>query len=218
MDNLRAAHRRGCDLFITHEPTFWSHSREERATGMDAPAILKQKFLEETEMVVLRVHDIWDPWPEIGIRDSWARGLGLKRPIAEDDRKYVAVFEIPERPLGMFAKDVAKKVRPLGQDTVWALGEPLWRISRPAIGTGCGNPGMEMVEKGADAFVVCDDGFSYWRQGEKFFEMGVGVVIVSHGTSEMWGIRNLARYLGETFPGLKMEYLDKHPRYWTVPG
>jgi putative NIF3 family GTP cyclohydrolase 1 type 2 len=168
--------------------------------------------------VVLRVHDIWDPWQEIGIRDSWARGLGLKRRIAEDDRKFVAVYKIPETTLGAFAKHVAMKVKPLGQDTIWVLGKPNWQIAHPAVGTGCGTPGIEMINKGADVVVVCDDGFSYWQRGERFFEMGVGVIMVSHGTSEMWGIENLARYSSQTFPELQVTYLDQHPRYRSVSG
>jgi hypothetical protein len=75
-----------------------------------------------------------------------------------------------------------------------------------------------MINAGADVVVVCDDGFSYWSRGERFYEMSVGVIMVSHGTSEMWGIENLARYLKETFPELQVTYLDRHARYWSVSG
>lgn len=216
IENLRLAHQLRCDLFITHEPTFWHHSQDEKPFREESPGIVKQKFLEETGLVVLRVHDIWDPWPEIGIRDSWAKGLGLTKRIAEDSRKFVAVYEIPKTSLGDFAKYVAEKVRPLGQDAVWVLGESDWSISHPAVGTGCGTPGLDMIREGADLVVVCDDGFSYWHSGERFYEMGVGVILVSHGTSEMWGIENLAHYVKETFPELGVTYLDKHPKYWSV--
>jgi len=216
--NLKFAHEKGCDLFVTHEPTFWHHSPDEAPLRGEAPGIEKQKFLDETGMVILRVHDIWDPWPEIGIRDSWAAGLGLRNRIAEDDTKFVAVYKMPETTLRAFAKHVAMMVEPLGQDAVWTLGEPNWRISHPAVGTGCGTPGGEMINKGADVVVVCDDGFSYWQRGERFYEMAVGVVMVSHGTSEMWGIENLARYLDETFPELQVTYMARHARYWSLSG
>lgn len=216
MDNLKIAHENGCDLFITHEPTFWHHSQDEKPERSQFPGNIKQKFLEDTGMVILRVHDIWDPWPEIGIRDSWAKGLGLHKQVAEDERKFVAVYEIPETTLGKYANYIADKVKPLGQDSVLVLGDHNWKISHPAVGTGCGTPSLEMIDKGADVVIVCDDGFSYWHRGERFFEMGVGVIMVSHGTSEMWGIENLAQYLGKMFPSLNVMYFDKHPRYWTV--
>lgn len=218
MENLQKAYELGCELFITHEPTFWHHSQDEKPSRSEPPGILKQKFLDDTGLIILRVHDIWDPWPEIGIRDSWAKGLGLEKRLAEDGRKFVAVYEIPDTTLGTFSKHVAMKVKSLGQDSVWVLGEPNWHVSRPAVGTGCGTPGLDMISQGADVVIVCDDGFSYWSRGERFYEMGISVIMVSHGTSEMWGIENLAIYLSKTFPELKVTYLDKHPKYWTISG
>lgn len=75
-----------------------------------------------------------------------------------------------------------------------------------------------MINKSADVVVVCDDGFSYWQRGARFYEMAVGVVMVSHGTSEMWGMENLARYLDETFPELQVTYMARHARYWSLSG
>ena len=73
-----------------------------------------------------------------------------------------------------------------------------------------------MVAVGADVLIVCFDGASYWRTRQRFSELGVGVITVEHGTSEMWGLENLARYLRETFPSLTVHYLDLHARPWTV--
>ena len=42
LDNLRLAHEKGCDLFITHEPTFWHHSADEVPLRSEAPGIDKQ--------------------------------------------------------------------------------------------------------------------------------------------------------------------------------
>ena len=96
IDNLRAAHERGCELFITHEPTFWEHGPVESQWRGVEPGLTKQRFLEETGMVVLRAHDTWDNWPGIGIRDSWARGLGLTHFLAEDPTRWHGVYEIEE--------------------------------------------------------------------------------------------------------------------------
>jgi hypothetical protein len=89
-------------------------------------------------------------------------------------------------------------------------------VSRPALGVGCGGPDSDMVALGADVLIVCFDGASYWQARERFAELGVGVITVEHGTSEMWGIENLARYLDETFPALTVHYLDRHVRPYTV--
>jgi len=216
VENLRHAHELGCDLFVTHEPTFWEHSAPELRYRNVEPGLTKQRFLDRTEMVVLRVHDIWDNWPGIGIRDSWARGLGLTHFLAEDETRWHAVYAIEEMTLCEFARQVAARVQVLGQDSVQVIGDPEMIVSRPALGVGCGGPDTDMVALGADVLLVCFDGASYWQARQRFAELGVGVIAVEHGTSEMWGIENLAVYLRATFPSISVHYMDLHARPWTV--
>ncbi|MBN1581614.1 MAG: Nif3-like dinuclear metal center hexameric protein [Anaerolineae bacterium] len=216
IENLRRAHELGCDLFITHEPTFWEHEAPEMHNRSIEPGLTKQRFLDQTGLVVLRVHDIWDNWPEIGIRDSWARGLGLANFVAEDETRWHAVYAIDETTLAEFAQYVANRVKTLGQDSVQVIGDPEMLVSRPALGVGCGGPDMDMIERGADVLIVCFDGASYWQTRQRFSELGVGVITVEHGTSEMWGLENLAQYLRRTFPSLTTHALDLHARAWTV--
>ena len=217
IENLRAAHKLGCDLFVSHEPTFWEHGPVEERYRAVEPGLSKQRFLDETGMVVLRAHDTWDNWPEIGIRDSWAKGLGLTRFLGQDETRWHAVYRIEETTLAEFAKYIAGKVKALGEDSVRVTGDPKMRVSRPAVGVGCGGPDKDMVDQGADVLIVCYDGASYWQKRERFHELGVGVIAVEHGTSEMWGLENLARHLAQTFR-LRVHYLDQHVKPWTVMG
>ncbi len=214
--NLRAAHALGCELFVTHEPTFWDHPAAELRRRHVEPGLGKQRFLDETGMVVLRAHDSWDNWPGIGIRDSWARGLGLTRFLAEDETRWHAVYEIEQTTLAEFARYVAGKVKVLGEDSVRAFGDPQMKVSRPSLGVGCGGPDVDMIGRGSDVLILCHDGASYWADIQRFLELNVGVIVVEHGTSEMWGIESLARHLAETFPQLAVHYLDRHPRPWTA--
>ena len=216
IDNLRAAHELGCDLFITHEPTFWEHAPSESFNRDVEPGITKQAFLDRTGMVVLRVHDIWDNWPKIGIRDSWARGLGLTRFLGEDPTRWHGLYQVEPTTLRGFAEHVANRVAPLGEDSVRAMGDPDMAVRRVAVGVGCGGPDKDMLDMGADALVVCYDGASYWRTRERLCELGAGIIVVEHGTSEMWGLEGLAAYLAEAFPELTVHYLDLHPKPWTV--
>lgn len=134
MDNLRAAHALGCELFITHEPTFWEHGPEEITYRTVEPGLSKQRWLDETGIVVLRAHDTWDNWPGIGIRDSWARGLGLTEFVAEDPTRWHAIYRIPETTLAEFARYIAGRIKPLGEDSVRVMGDPQMRVSRPSLG------------------------------------------------------------------------------------
>ena len=215
--NLRAAVRQGCELFITHEPTFWHHwDPPDHAGRTVEPGLTKTRLLEESQLVVLRCHDVWDNWPDIGIRGSWAAWLGLTELAGESDHPWHAMYAIQPTPLREFARQVARKIAPLGEDSVSVMGEPDRVVSRPAIGVGCGGPDKDMVDLGADVLIVCYDGASYWATRQRLAELGAAVIAVEHGTSEMPGMMNLARYLGGTFPELTVHYLDKHPRTWTV--
>ncbi len=216
--DLRAAHELGCDLFVTHEPTFWEHSPEEARLRSAEPGLTKQRFLEETGMVVLRVHDIWDSWPDIGIRDSWANGLGLTKLVAEDETRWHGVYQVEPQTLRQFAAHVAGRVKALGEDSVRVMGDPERPVSRVAVGVGCLVPDKDAVDMGADALVVCYDGATYWRARERLAELGAGVIVVEHASSEMWGLESLARYLASTFPQLEMRYLARFPMPWTVSG
>ncbi|HOZ49510.1 MAG TPA: Nif3-like dinuclear metal center hexameric protein [Candidatus Hydrogenedentes bacterium] len=217
IETIRAAHAAGCDLLICHEPTFWQHSAPEDRYRTTEPGRTKQRFLEETGMVVLRIHDTWDQWPGIGIRDSWAKWLALeKRIYASTDTNYHAIYEIEPQRLVQFAAHVALLVQPLGEDSVRVMGDPNRLVSHPAIGVGCAGPDADMVEAGADVLIVCYDGAPYWAVRERLHEMGASLIVVEHGTSEIPGIRNLCEHLWTQFPDVRFLYFGEHPKPWTV--
>ncbi len=216
IENLRAAVELGCDLFVTHEPTFWQHEAPEDKLRAVEPGLTKQRLLDESGLVVLRCHDVWDSWPEIGIGDAWAEWLGLTELLARGEHGWHRVYAIEPVTLRQFARRVANLTAELGEDSVSVIGDPDRIVSRPAIGVGCGGPDKDMIDAGADVLVVCYDGASYWQVRQRLAELGAGVISVEHGTSEMPGIMKLAQYLRETFPELTVHYLDKHARTWTV--
>ncbi|MFC1736290.1 Nif3-like dinuclear metal center hexameric protein [Candidatus Hydrogenedentota bacterium] len=215
IENLRAAHEDGCELFVTHEPTFWDGRAEEVMFHDEEPSISKRKFLEETGMIVLRFHDTWDNWPKIGIRDSWAEYLGLTNFVGEASNRWHAAYDIEPQPLKDFAKHVASRVKLLGEDSVQVMGDPDRIISRPSVGVGCGGPGKDMVDIGSDCLIVCFDGTPYWRNRQRFSELGVTVITVEHGSTEIPAMDNMAKYLEDTY-GLDVKRYELHTRPWTV--
>jgi len=215
--DLRKAVELGCELFITHEPTFWEHWAPEGKNRRERGGIEKTRLLEETGLVILRCHDVWDAWPDTGIRDGWASGLGLTKLVAKSKDGWSAMYEIPETTLKRFARHVLSKVKTIGQDSVQVMGDPGMKISRPSVGVGCFTPNMDMIEKGSDCLIGTWDGnWYYWETRERFVECGVGVITVEHGTTENWGMRNCADYVRKTWPELTVHYLDLYPRPWTV--
>jgi len=217
IETIKAAHAAGCDLLICHEPTFWEHAAPEQEWRHKAPGDAKRKFLEETGMVILRAHDTMDRWPEVGIRDSWARVLGLENPPQADPADpFRAIYRMKPVRLRDFAREVARRIKPLGEDSVQVMGDPERLVSRPAIGVGCISPDAPEVEAGADVVIGCFDGASYWRSRERLHEMGAAVITLEHGTTEMPGMESLYKHLAGKFPQIQFEYFANHPRPWTV--
>lgn len=215
--DIRAAVDAGCDLLIAHEPAFWEHGPEELTWRNRGPGIEKTRLLDESGLVILRAHDTWDNWPEIGIRDAWARFLHLGRPIAEGSNlRWHALYEIPEQTLGSFASYVAGRVRELGEEGIQVMGQAERTVRRVAIGVGCAVPDQEMIDAGADVLIGCYDGASYWAQRERCYEAGAAIITVEHGSSEMPGLMRLRDHLAEVFPSVEFIFVAEHPRTWTA--
>ena len=220
---LKAAHAAGCNLFVTHEPTFYTHRDDDPARLADAHAEAKRAWLAETGMVVYRCHDVWDVMPAHGIRDSWARGLGLEGPpLAEDERRWYGLFAVTRQTVQNLAQDFAARLSAIGQDQVQVVGDPTHTVNRLAIGTGaaCRVPDMAQLrdEDGRypDALLVTDDGMSFWRDGSWALDRGLPLLVVNHATAEEWGMRSLADYLRAQFPGVSVNHFPQGCQYRSI--
>ncbi|NLH15120.1 MAG: hypothetical protein GX455_00940 [Phycisphaerae bacterium] len=217
--DIQAAIRAGCDLLIVHEPTFWEHAAGETSWRNRGPGNAKSKVLADSGLVVLRAHDTWDNWPEIGIRDSWAKFLGLTCRLREGTAlRWTAVYEIPEIPLCDFAQTLANRIYPLGENSVQVIGDPKRKVCHPALGVGCVVPDQEMIDFGADVLIMCYDGASYWSCRERLVESGAAIITVEHGTSEIPGMIALRDHLAGQFPSVEFVWIAEHPHTWTVQG
>lgn len=203
---LREARARGCDFFITHEPTFYSHYDNDPSFDSDRSTIEKRKFIEEAGMIVYRCHDVWDRVPQVGILDSWAKAIGFEgSPVAE--KTYYAVYKIPDTSIEDFARHLAERLRPYGQEAVQVVAEKGMRIQKIAIGTGAITQVREMQSLGADAAIITE--VTYWRDVRWAQDMRFPLFIVEHAVSECPGIENLAHHLRQKFPGLRVEYIQE---------
>ena len=203
---LRAMVERDIRLLICHEPTFWNHP-DRRQEGSLRVAD-KMRFLEEHDLVVLRNHDSWDRWPDVGIPWAWAGHLGLAGPpAAVGARGYQHRYDIEPVPLDEFARRIAARGEAVGEPMVQVTGSRGKLVSKIGIGTGCGCSIDAYLEMGCDCSVVCDDGSCYWAGIQMAEDVDHPVIRVNHGTSEEPGMVTLARYVNENVEGLSAEHL-----------
>lgn len=205
-DALREAQSKGADLFISHESICVNAQN-----GSAEPEVVfalpteKPKFdwLEKTGMVVYRCHDVWDRFPEIGVRDTWQRELKIGNKIIADAYPFY-VTEIDPMTVGELSKHILKLLRPLGQTGVMVTGNPDKKVSKVGTGTGQNNNSVALREAGADIGIMTDDGYNNVRMGHHANELGFPTIVVNHGVSEEWALRNLATYLQKTFPKIEV--------------
>jgi putative NIF3 family GTP cyclohydrolase 1 type 2 len=170
----------------------------------------KKKFIEDSGIVVLRCHDVWDKMPDVGIPWAWGRFLGFtSKPAAISEDRYLHRYDIAPVTLDAFAKSVAAKTAAIGEPVVQVCGNPEQTVSRVGIGTGCGCNPAEFFELGCDAAVVCDDGTGYWSEIQPAKDAGFPVIRVNHGTSEEPGMATLAEYMRQNFPDIDCCHLPQ---------
>jgi putative NIF3 family GTP cyclohydrolase 1 type 2 len=209
---LREAVRRGIRFVVCHEPTFWNHW--DQTDGGTPDLLAKKQFIEEHGLTILRLHDTWDRWPEIGIPWMWARQLGFTEPpVATGNGGYQHRYDIDAMSFADFARQVGDRCAGIGEPQVQMVGDPQRLVSRIGVGTGCGCQIAMFREMGCDCSIVCDDGSCYWSVIEQAIDCDHPVIRVNHATSEEPGMATLTAYLNEQFPGLVAEHLPQGCRF-----
>ena len=118
MDVLREANRRGANLVITHEPTFYNHL-DDKAFFADDPVYReKLAFVEQHHMVVFRLHDgIHSVSPDPMIM-GLIQTLGWQSYV---DASNPSLLTIPKTTLLELSRTLEKK---LNAKTLRVIGDP----------------------------------------------------------------------------------------------
>jgi putative NIF3 family GTP cyclohydrolase 1 type 2 len=227
-ENLEAAARDGCDLFISHETFYygnWAPDLDSRDTAWGRRRL---QILRDHNMACMNQHDTWDNFPVYGVRDSWRAFLGLGEVIAERPYYYpggnrfaarnsLVLCRITPQRFGDFARAIARAcgIFPSFQGAT-IHGNPEDRIGTVATGAGCHIPALEMLELGADVLVLTFDRAFQTTVRIPLAEMGARMLVVEHGIAEMPGMRNMAAYLEKTFPGLQATFYCNEPAAETI--
>ena len=223
--NLEKALDAGCNLFVTHEPLYAveiddqgnviggtpfidPHLRRIREKSFDENDawVKKQKWIKETGMIIYRCHDFWDDFPEIGIHGAWADWLGLiGEPV--EARRFYEVHEFKETTLEDLARKILERVKPLGQEAIYVVGDLKKKVSSIAIGTGAITNYREMQRMGADVLLLTDDGTRLWESGQWAIDSDTPLIIVNHSTSEEPGMITLSHYIQKVFPDVPVVHI-----------
>jgi putative NIF3 family GTP cyclohydrolase 1 type 2 len=214
-DALRQAVSRDCNLFVTHEPTYYNHYDTDESVFSFEIARRKKAFIEDNGLTIIRCHDVWDRVPGVGIPDAWGQYLGWTKVVRE--QTFYRVYELPPTAAGELAKQVAGKVAPLGQSGVQLIGPADKTVRTVAIGTGAiTSLRTMMTDLKADIALCTDDGFTYWSDGAMALDMGYPVIVVNHPCAEEIGMVQLAKHLREKYPAVPVHHIAQKCMFGTI--
>ncbi len=168
----------------------------------------KRNYILDNGITIVRNHDCWDRWPQIGIPWAWGDFLGLgKQPVARAMDDFIHKYVIDSMTVDAFAKIVAAKCAKIGEPQVQVIGNGQQMISSVGIGTGCCVNVNVYRELGCDLGIVSDDGSVYWRELQMAKDLSYPIIRVNHGTSEDCGMLTMRDYINEHIDGLDATYL-----------
>lgn len=226
---LREAERRGLNVIVAHEPTFYAHLDYDGFEQAFAPLPPKARaevtrtrdekraWIDEHEMAVIRCHDVLDLMPG-GVVDSLANALGFSAAecrLAEPYHRVIALKEPMQA--GEVARRLATRFAELGAPGVGFCGEAARVVHTLGLGTGYACDPWRFVELGAEMAVTIHDRVKTWTELSWANDAGYPLVVIDHGTSEEWGVRTLAKIIAARWPELPVHLLPQGLSYAWVP-
>lgn len=130
VDVLKQAAEFGCNLVITHEPTYYNHFDNKDLLEDDPVYAAKQAIIEENNLVVFRFHDHWHRTTPDGIYVGMIDKLKWSSYLIEGKRN---IFELPGLSLAEVT-DHMKKVFP--EAIIRVIGDPDLVIEKAVFSAG----------------------------------------------------------------------------------
>ena len=196
---IRAAAGQGCNLLVTHEPTFWNHLDVHPNGHQDDPVYRsKIRLIAESGMTIWRFHDHHHrAFESDPIFDAFLRSVGWKESTRHSGLRAETEIEGTLR-------DVADAIaRALGTRAVRIIGNPDAPIHRIGYGGHMLGPSVLRPYESCDAVLVGEirdwDAFEFFRDSQAAGE-GKALIILSHRDLETAGSDALASWIGGLVP------------------
>lgn len=216
MDVLREANRRGANLVITHEPTFYNHL--DRPEGMDEnDPVWKEKrdFIEKNGLVVWRFHDHWHLRKPDGILAGMVQALGWEKYQGAENPH---LFTVPETTLEKLAADVAKR---LETPVLRVVGNPEMRVTKLALSPGSAGFQRETHALEMENVEVLLVGETREWETVEYAADAVSegkrkaLIVIGHVPSEQAGMEVCARWLKTFVKNVPIEFVSTKQPFWT---
>lgn len=215
-DAIKAAAAAGCNLVITHEPTFWSH--QDTVTQLQDDPLYKVKlaYMKAHNLVSFHFHDHWHAkLPVDGIHQGMADRMGWSSYLTTPYDRHI---NLPATSLGALAREFQRK---LGARTLRVVGEADLPVKRIAVSWGnCSLfPGAPYLNSDCDALVIGEEqDWDLIAYAQDLVTAGrkKGLIVLGHIVSEQWGMEYAATWLRGFVPEVPVRFVPLPEPYWNL--
>lgn len=214
MDVLREANRRGANLVITHEPTFYNHLDDTAFFADDPVYREKLAFIQQHHMVVFRLHDAIHLASPDHIVTGFLQSLGWQNYMVAGNP---ALVTIPKTTLLKLSRDLAAK---LDARTLRVVGDPNLEITHIAIRLGAAGLQKQVTALRGDVEVLLAGESAEWETVEYVRDASAqgrhkALILLGHEVSEEAGMKQCAEDLRPLFPGLPVMHIPAGQPMWS---
>lgn len=216
MDVLREAARRGDNLVITHEPTFYNHPDDTSFFSDDPVYQEKLAFIQAHHMVVFRLHDEIHATPPDHIAIGLVKALGWQDYFKPGDPFFLT---IPQTTLANLATELREKLK---IQTLRVVGNPNLSVTHVAI-----LPGASGLQKQVralrrdDVDVLIAGEASEWETVEYVRDASAqgrhkALILLGHEVSEEPGMEQCTEDLRALFSQLRVDHIPAGQPMWNT--
>lgn len=210
---LRQAAAAGCNLIITHEPTFYAANDVPGARAADPVYLAKKAFIDEHRLVVWRFSDHWLARKPNEFTTALAETLGWTSGRSRDTD---SIFTVPASTLGSAAAHVRTRLGVRGG--MRAIGKADSSIRRIAISPGTTSL-LGAVESLQQADLIVSGEPREWETVEYVFDTAFAgtpksMIAVGRIVSEEPGMRACAAWLRTLVREVPVEAIAVGDPYW----
>jgi len=217
LDVLQRAAKKGQNLIITHEPTFYNHLDIPEDMEQNDPVwIAKRTFIEKHGLVVWRFHDHWHRRNPDGILVGVMHALGWEK-YQNPANQYL--FTMPETTVERLAVEVANR---LDTPVLRVVGNPEMKVTRVALSPGSAGFVRETRALASDNVELLLVGETREWETVEYAADAVtagkakALIVIGHVPSEQPGMEECARWLKTFVKEVPIEFVPTRQPFWTV--
>jgi putative NIF3 family GTP cyclohydrolase 1 type 2 len=214
LDVLQRAYAQGCNMIITHEPTYYNH-RDEIEFFKDDPVFeAKKAFIDEHKMIIFRFHDHWHLTKPDGIYEGMLDELGWK---SFQDKQGDMVFTLPEQSVGDLARMIK---RHFTTPAVRVVGDPDQLFHK--VGLSLGAPGSEsqikMLRRDDVEVLITGETHEWetveWVRDAVTEGKSKALLLIGHANSEEAGMNYCAEWLKGFISEVPVKFIPAGDPFW----